>query len=238
MKKGVKFVKISLIIIICMIFLIAPVSAGWFTDLGNFLKNLFGIEKENVSDSMNVKIGGLYYEGGLEDGSYGKTCNNNDDCAICKYCNKELIPPKCGYISKGSVDYPKCISPDKCDGKGNCVECFNNNECKSGICENGKCINGVKDAYCNKDTDCRACLFCNKAASPSKCDYIGKGIADIPKDDADNHYCMPPLICNGAGKCVECLDNDWCEYGVCENGRCVECISDSDCEPIVPGIKT
>jgi hypothetical protein len=91
-----------------------------------------------------------------------KQCKTKSDCTH-KICTKEdCVNNKCVYtpVLKGFLDQHYCDNAIKksngdygmqCDGKGGCVECFQDSNCLiNQHCDKNKCVE------CTKDTDCGA----------------------------------------------------------------------------------
>lgn len=148
----------------------------------------------------------------------GQSCGPIDgNCIICLGCfdsSGSLLAKEdfkensgksgaCNYLEKGSGDELCTLPIKRCDGAGNCVKCF-------------------------KDEDCGECSRCaiNFYALPGK---ISLGEC-IPIETKNNQVCNSDIsrdsfygigICSH-GKCLECLaDSDCPSKFICQENSCV-----------------
>ncbi len=122
----------------------------------------------------------------------GQTCDGNGECIGDPSCttSTECDEDNCEECTGGQC-VNKCDSDEFCDGSGECVACRNDDDCSG--CQS--CINGTctdNDENC----DFYACEECSNGSCVDWCP--GQG-----------------LYCDGAGQCVECLDDSHCQS--CKN---------------------
>lgn len=144
--------------------------------------------------------------------------NKPNPCETDRDCN-EMNCMKC----KDGECVNKCKDGQKCDSKGNCVECTKDDHCPKGkICKGNKCVDKPE---CSQNSDCPKGQIC-------------KGGSCVDKPECNkNSDCPVGEICDG-GKCVDkpCSKDQDCPSGwICKNGICVEketeCSKDKDCPP-------
>lgn len=185
-------------------------------------------------------------------------CRGDFDCDYGEICrNETCITRKCqedGHCPEGyeAVDGSLFCSYSPCEVEGqysgacglayDCVECFHDSHCESGICtENGLC----STEECRVDADCEGEARCIDSRCEDTC--------------LITEHCEFPAICNeSTGTChsQRCTEKgecgDWkyrpiegsllCEYNPCDtdetglivgvcgaSNSCVECIDDTDC---------
>jgi hypothetical protein len=93
-------------------------------------------------------------------------CCNTACNGTCQTCNQVGSVGTCSNVLLGEPDVSTCVSPNKCDGGGACVECLGPSECTSKVCSGGKCMtptctdgvqNGDETAVDCGGTLCAAC---------------------------------------------------------------------------------
>jgi hypothetical protein len=149
----------------------------------------------------------------------GENCGRiKGNCQICLECvdnyGNRLITKDfqentktgtCKYIEKGKNDDVSCQSPlRRCDGKGNCVRCFEDSHC-------GECSKCVVDFF----------------NIPGKID-IGEC---VPKETQNKNTCNANQYRDGFtgigtcyhGNCAECLEDNDCPKELrCEENLCAK----------------
>jgi hypothetical protein len=118
-------------------------------------------------------------------------------------------------------------------------------QCDEGVCDGGgECVGCLDDGDCSADTSC-ADFFCGGGlacdvdfAPPGtvvdptpgdceheECDGLG-GVDTVPDDPGTP--CGGGL-CDGAGSCLECLDDGDCASNLCVAGSCEPCFAGDEC---------
>ncbi len=145
-------------------------------------------------------------------------CNRSGDCVAC-------------------LDDIHCAAPSPyCDPTTNdCVACLTNDQCTDAApyCDPTTRTCGA----CRMDHDCHdtnpctidVCLAdgtCGHNPIPS-----GEGSCTVPAGAGPGE----PGVCDGAGNCVQCVDNNQCSTPtrICDTAafRCVQCLSEANCDP-------
>lgn len=166
--------------------------------------------------------------GGGGGGGPVPACLSPSDCPLGDLdstCAKaECIDGVCTTTNqpKGS----ECSAAQRCDGAGQCVDCFENKDCEKGNCFEGAC--SEKDlgkacgtakecfsGFCAKNVCCNAecggaCESCGEADGTGQCVVAPLGTLGTPA--------CAPFLCNGAvGTCpnsctldTECVDGRFC----------------------------
>jgi hypothetical protein len=126
----------------------------------------------------------------IETRGLGEICSKNDECLICLECvdetNTQDSVPKCMPIANKIQDIEGgCKYPNFCNGKGTCVECIEDSDCKDEtrpICNTrtGTCLNN--------------CLESNNCLGRECGDDGCGGVCGT---------CLRNQVCNIAGTCVE-----------------------------------
>ena len=152
----------------------------------------------------------------------------------CKSCNIPGSAGTCNNIPMGKGDSnaaKTCLSPNACDGKGQCKEtkkCTKASECASGYCVDGYCC----DSAC-MDT-CKSC---------KNIGYLGF-CTNIPAEQPDPTATLPCTgtnACDGKGACKtakgkKCLLDSDCVSGICIDGVCCTTKCTDQCKACnVPG---
>jgi hypothetical protein len=142
----------------------------------------------------------------------GQTCGNNTECAsgfcvdgyccdtgcmeTCKTCARSGFVGTCTDTVSSTQDpnaSTPCVSPNRCDGIGNCkalngVACTMASQCLSGYCADGFCCGNI----CNQT--CMACSMALNGVANGSCQPIPNGT------DPENE-CPANRTCNGTGMC-------------------------------------
>jgi outer membrane exchange protein TraA len=152
-------------------------------------------------------------------------CRNDDDCERGKTCEDHVCVAcsaadkcagtSCNCCPKGTDGTQlRCAALEK-DGTPLCVECVDNKECKTGVCDKviGRCVEALK-----------------KNSTPQSCGDSGFNCA---QDNLD--YCLPGPIGTACAQCRSDMDCDkdkakgeeGGEY--CLSGECTACVVDRRC---------
>ena len=202
-------------------------------------------------------------------------CTTTDQCVA-----DECFVPSCEMGGCGQTPAPAgdTCSIGVCDGQGLCVECLDasvcnddENQCTAPACNDNVCglENVPNDTMCDLvDLEgwCQdgVCVERPECIDPSEC---GEGLSECLEPTCTDGMCgsieleegtpCTEGVCDGAGSCVECLDDTVCSTddeclvpsclnnacgttpadagvictdGVCDGtGICVGCLSDDDC---------
>jgi len=155
----------------------------------------------------------------LDGGCIGDAdCNDQNICTGVETCTAE-----------GECTEPDDLEcPEACDSNLGCVECLTNADCDFGTCIEGACAAGdcSSNADCDDDDVCNGVEICTN-----------DGICTDPDDLACDGFCDPER------GCVECLDDEGCDFGICTpTGVCLEggCTGDEDCDDndVCSGVET
>jgi hypothetical protein len=151
----------------------------------------------------------LQYENRINE--LGEKCGFEDgNCKLCLKCvdeygmqlakenfkEEEKKSGTCEYVEQNGYDHHCAIQDMRCNGQGNCVECFMDEHC-------GDCQRCAMDFF-NYPTESR------------------NGIC-VPKETAKGKLCQADGeegICYH-GECVECFADRHCYGGLCEEGECI-----------------
>ena len=166
--------------------------------------------------------------GGGGGGGPVPACLSASDCPLGDLdstCAKaECIDGVCTTTNqpKGS----ECSAAQRCDGAGQCVDCFENKDCEKGNCFEGACsekdlgkacgtAKECSSGFCAKNVCCNAecggaCESCGEADGTGQCVVAPLGTLGTPA--------CAPFLCNGAvGTCpnsctldTECVDGRFC----------------------------
>ena len=156
-----------------------------------------------------------------------------------------LLGVTCGFAACSSDD------DDSADKKSNGASCSAAEECKSGICTDGKCAAASSDDKKDDGADCAKAEECKSGVcTDGKC--VAASSDDKKDDGAD---CAKAEECKSGvctdGKCVaaseedpckdknegdECAENSYCIEGVCTLDE--GCKSDDDCTSEYPTCDT
>ncbi len=143
-------------------------------------------------------------------------CNTDDDCGRGQYCEDNYCVDcntadscagnSCNCCPQGSDGTQMECAPVDQDGPPVCVECLENGDCASGICDVlvGHCVDELHD---NERPDCCGdhCVAC----------------------PIDHPYCLPGPF---GTACAQCRWDTDCEDGAfCLSGQCQPCTFDKRC---------
>jgi hypothetical protein len=187
--------------------------------------------------STTVTVGG---SAGMASSSTGMPqCITANDCpGVDMQCNQKvctpsgmcvnIIPP----IASPCTDLgPQCLDPDAncvCNGQGDCVECVDNLQCVSGICDTvtNTCVAAsCGDSVMNgdeTDTDCGG--SCPDCANNKGCDLFSdciSGFCDTsmgPCGSGAGGSGGAPSVsgcCDACGGDTDCTGSTWCDTGNC-----------------------
>ncbi|MCB9740780.1 MAG: hypothetical protein H6747_16060 [Deltaproteobacteria bacterium] len=190
----------------------------------------------------------------------------NNPCVGSLYCDTSLSEPSC-KINPATVpfcdpaDDTACLA-NRCEPKtGGCVmapraegaSCdADGSPCTLGdVCKAGKCVAGPNVCSCEADADCAAkddanvcngTLYCNKSATPYRCEINPKTVVTCPTAvgackaavcDAGTGLCGVQNVADDTGCDADgnpCTVGDVCTGGVCTPGPAAcGCITDADC---------
>jgi len=152
-------------------------------------------------------------------------CDEDADCIDADLCDGDEICSSDGVCEEGAA----LVCDELCNPLLGCVECLTNEDCDFGTCSGeGECLPGG----CSSDEDCDDDNICTGVET-----CTNDGECTEPDDLVCDDECNPLL------GCVECLDDEDCDYGTCNPaGECEdgECSSDGDCDDndICTGVET
>ncbi|MFP6686156.1 MAG: hypothetical protein VB934_15670, partial [Polyangiaceae bacterium] len=163
--------------------------------------SMAGCLLDPAGQATHVAVGGSGHQGdpggggrgggGGNGGQAGNPLHECDDASTCPGPNTSCTTPTCTDHVCGAAYEPAlatCIETGGsiCDGKGNCVECVDNNQCDNGMlcdiveqrCLPPSCVNGIVDGE-ETDVDCGG----------STCTPCDNGNACGDFNDCKSHFC-------------------------------------------------
>lgn len=181
--------------------------------------------------------------GGAPECAAGDACSDQNPCTADK-C--DAATGKCAHDpvpdgpSADGMDTPKDCHAPACVG-GVLMQApsatdvpDDSNPCTSDTCDNGTPKNTNlgpttscgANLYCDGNGACVGCVNANQCKDPGTCEFAtcenGQCKSNnTPAGDEDGNDCDNGDICDGAGNCVECLDDSACTgTRICINNQC------------------
>lgn len=175
-----------------------------------------------------VAIGGCHFLGDVHDVSFvDGGCHEAAECGALGECQLPLCAE--GQCAFTNVATRSPCEGGICDGQGSCVGCLGSEDCASGRCQDGLCVdesctNMMQDGN-ETAVDCGGpCVPCS----------LGEGCVeaqDCKSDNCDGSTCQPCVggLCPFGGYCDagECADfkplGEPCQEDIeCLSGKCDE----------------